>query len=415
MLPRVAITPERIKHFWLLLILLPTLVQAERLPLKSYTVADGLAHNQINKIVRDSRGFLWLCTAEGLSRFDGYQFTNLGTNEGLPHSVVNDLLESHAGNYWVATNGGLVRFDPKGEATRRIVYSNEVSNGPSPMFVAVIPADTDRRARAITSLFEGRDGTIWCGTYKGVYRLYSSGAELRLEPVDFAIPNGYAEQRVVSDFVEDNYGTMWMATPSGLYRRWQDGSTARYTVRDGLPDDYLHDLFRDHAGQLWSGTRSKGFFRFNADETHRPPTIVASYSTKDGMPDNWVFQIFETSDHRFWIATSKGLVEFASEGKTASDRFRAYTTANGLIFHDITTLNEDLAGNLWLGSYAGAMKLARNATADRSGTGKESAATQSTRTHQAQIKLQQHEIYGLKTLVCLDHPKAEICEQETKP
>src|SRR6266542_1861869 len=34
---------------------------------------------------------------------------------------------------------------------------------------------------------------------------------------------------------------------------------------------------------------------------------------------------------------------------------------------------------------------------------------------QAQIKLQQHEIYGLKKLVCLDHPKAEICEQATKP
>ena len=44
---------------------------AERLPIKTYTVADGLAHNEVNKIVRDSRGFLWFCTADGLSRFDG--------------------------------------------------------------------------------------------------------------------------------------------------------------------------------------------------------------------------------------------------------------------------------------------------------------------------------------------------------
>lgn len=36
--------------------LLSSLVRAERLPLKTYTVADGLAHNEINKIVRDSRG-----------------------------------------------------------------------------------------------------------------------------------------------------------------------------------------------------------------------------------------------------------------------------------------------------------------------------------------------------------------------
>ena len=44
---------------------------AERLPLKAYTTADGLPNNAINKIVPDSRGFLWFCTDEGLSRFDG--------------------------------------------------------------------------------------------------------------------------------------------------------------------------------------------------------------------------------------------------------------------------------------------------------------------------------------------------------
>src|SRR3989440_9050040 len=88
--------------------------QAERLPLKSYTTADGLAHNVINKIVRDSRGFLWFCTEEGLSRFDGYTFTNYGPDQGLPHTSVNDILETRAGNYWVATNGGLAKFDPRG-------------------------------------------------------------------------------------------------------------------------------------------------------------------------------------------------------------------------------------------------------------------------------------------------------------
>src|ERR1700724_4132012 len=94
--------------------------QAERLPLKAYTTADGLPHNVINKIVRDSRGFLWFCTEEGLSRFDGYGFTNYGTSEGLPHPGVNDILETRGGEYWVATDGGLVRFNPKGAPASRI-------------------------------------------------------------------------------------------------------------------------------------------------------------------------------------------------------------------------------------------------------------------------------------------------------
>ncbi len=98
----------------LLLLVLAPVAQSERLPIKIYATADGLPNNEVNKIVRDSRGFLWFCTADGISRFDGYGFTNYGTSEGLPHPYINDLLETRAGEYWLATNGGLVRFIPRG-------------------------------------------------------------------------------------------------------------------------------------------------------------------------------------------------------------------------------------------------------------------------------------------------------------
>src|SRR2546422_9847124 len=78
---------------------------AERLPLKIYTTADGLPHNEINRIVQDSRGFLWFCTAEGLSRFDGYAFRTYTPDQKLPHRSVSDLLEARDGTYWMATNG----------------------------------------------------------------------------------------------------------------------------------------------------------------------------------------------------------------------------------------------------------------------------------------------------------------------
>src|SRR5213592_3879054 len=100
---------------------------AERLPIKAYTTADGLAYNEVNKIVRDSRGFLWFCTADGLSRFDGYTFTNYGTDQGLPHANVTDLLETRSGEYWVATYGGIVHFNPKGTPSNRVVYAGETS------------------------------------------------------------------------------------------------------------------------------------------------------------------------------------------------------------------------------------------------------------------------------------------------
>src|SRR5882762_9873283 len=120
--------------------LLSSVARAERLPLKAYTVADGLAHNEINKIVRDSRGFLWFCTADGLSRFDGYTFTNYGTDQGLPHANVTDLLETRSGEYWVATYGGIVRFNPKGAPANKVVYADEIS-AIAPMFTVIVPED----------------------------------------------------------------------------------------------------------------------------------------------------------------------------------------------------------------------------------------------------------------------------------
>src|SRR5438876_4372892 len=92
---------------------------AEQLPIKGYTTADGLPHNMISKIVRDSRGFLWFCTAEGLSRFDGYTFTNYTTDQGLPHRNITDFLETRGGQFWLSTNAGLVRFDPGGTPDAR--------------------------------------------------------------------------------------------------------------------------------------------------------------------------------------------------------------------------------------------------------------------------------------------------------
>jgi ligand-binding sensor domain-containing protein/signal transduction histidine kinase len=356
---------SRPKHVWVRIVaplaiaLLSVLVKAERLPIKTYTVADGLAHNAINKIVRDSRGFLWFCTADGLSRFDGYEFTNYSTNEGLPHPFVSDLLETRKGEYWLATNGGLVRFNPKGSTGKSNASGNNTTDM-QPMFSVLLPDDFDRRARAVTVLFEDHYGSIWCGTLKGLYRMETSNTGLKLTPVEIGIPGGSPDDSYISDLLDDRQGSLWIATPSGLYRRWPDGSFAHYTRRDGLPDDYLHDLFMDHAGRLWAATRLNGFFSFRADETHKPPVIISAFGAKEGLSANWVFQLFESSDGRFWIATAAGLAEFLPQATDSGSQFHLANERNGLAHHDITALNEDLAGNLWLGSNAGAMKLAHN-------------------------------------------------------
>jgi signal transduction histidine kinase/ligand-binding sensor domain-containing protein len=344
---------------WLLAI--TSFASAQQLPLKTYTTADGLAHNGINRVVKDSRGFLWFCTGEGLSRFDGYTFTNYGVEQGLPHRTVTDFLETRAGEFWVATYGGLVRFNPQGTNTGRIVYANETVSSPVPMFTVIVPTDEDRRARAATVLLESRDSTIWCGTMKDLYRLERQGRRFELFPADIGVVVEQTKPGQVLDLLEDRHGSLWIASFSGLFRRRPDGRVAQYTKRDGLPDENIHDLLEDHRGRLWVGTRLGGFFRCAPDDNPATSVVAESYDQRNGLPTDWVFQLYETSDRRFWVATNKGLVEFFPDGDAPSRRFRAYTRRNGLSFHEITTLAEDMGGNLWLGTNtAGAMKLARN-------------------------------------------------------
>ena len=172
---------------------------AERLPIRIYSVAEGLPHNAVNRIVRDSRGFLWFCTADGLSLFDGYRFTNFAVADGLPHAAVRDLLETKDGEYLVATSGGVSRFSPRGE----------------PKFTTVPSSSADPRTRGATVFWQGRDGTVWVGTAGGLMRLDRSSSESRLVRVEMK-GEEIEPTRGVTTLVEDRYGTLWICTDGGL-------------------------------------------------------------------------------------------------------------------------------------------------------------------------------------------------------
>ena len=148
------------RAFVLLLLLLEAAfgVLSEQLPVKNYTIADGLSRDYINRIKQDSRGFIWFCTNEGISRFDGYAFTNYGVADGLPDRVVNDFLETRGGAYLFATNRGVVEFNP----------ATGDSSGPH---FAVVTLDQDERSKWVRRLTADETGAVWCGTQNGLYRL----------------------------------------------------------------------------------------------------------------------------------------------------------------------------------------------------------------------------------------------------
>src|SRR5215469_10372522 len=200
-----------------LLLLVAGFLHAEQLPIKAYTSAEGLAHNHINRIRQDSRGYLWFCTDGGLSRFDGYQFTNYTTDDGLPSPWVNDLLETRDGAYWVATDGGVCRFNPNGSRRKKAADGGSVAVA-EPMFLIYRPSSGADASR-VNALAEDPSGRFWCATYAGLCRFEQANGKPAFEFVDIGLPRNEYEGTLVNNLAFDRDGTLWVAARYGLFRR----------------------------------------------------------------------------------------------------------------------------------------------------------------------------------------------------
>jgi ligand-binding sensor domain-containing protein/signal transduction histidine kinase len=319
---------------------------ATKLPLRSYTVADGLARDAALCIVPDSLGFLWVCTAEGLSRFDGYGFLNYGTAQGLPHRAVNAFLPTRPGVYLAGTDGGLARLDPTAPP------------GSARKFVALTAPIQ------INALLEDRTGTVWAGTVGGLFRVANPGAA---HPGVEWESLGRPDPAIVSALAEDARGNIWAGTSEGLCRRAADGvKTCFAGSPGGLPAGFVKAMAVDRGGKLWVGTLA-GLWRIAIDGA--APRVERKYGVRDGLASERIHSIFQSASGTLWVGTALALSELTGE------RFRNWGEPEGLSGRAVLAVNEDREGNLWAGVDHGLARIARDGFAtftEAEGVGKNS-------------------------------------------
>ncbi|MET3610061.1 hypothetical protein ABIC74_003936, partial [Mucilaginibacter rubeus] len=63
--------------------------------LKNYSAPDGLPSSRVNYLMQDSRGFIWLATDKGVSRFDGQHFKNFTSADGLENNECFRIAEDN--------------------------------------------------------------------------------------------------------------------------------------------------------------------------------------------------------------------------------------------------------------------------------------------------------------------------------
>ncbi len=327
----------------------PAASNGERLPIRSFTTADGLAHDRVRRIVRDSRGFLWFCTAGGLSRFDGRRFVSYSAHDGLPASTLNDLLENPDETYWLATNGaGLVRYDPASASRRRS------GHGGGARFTQFAIGGEPAVNRA-NHLFRDPEGRLWIGTDAGLFVLEQEARRPSFRRIPLNVPLHPDSVLQVWAVAEDPGGSLWIGTSAGLLRRLPDGRVVHHRVRPARTTDHVWALLIDPRGRLWIEHQT-GLLVLET-----LPAMAAGgalgdqglWYTAAGLPVEWSNALLRTFDGRTWVGTDAGVSEIAAGGMTS------YGAAHGLE-GSIVALAEDSSGNIWAGTDAsGAIRIPR--------------------------------------------------------
>jgi len=254
------------------------------------TTADGLPNPDVESIVRDRAGYIWLGTRGGLVRHEGVRLNVLRRDPDRPGSLPGDniltLMAAEDGDVWAAiSEQGIVRI--RGVDVIRH-WANQRDDGPL-------------RGSYVWSLAEACDGSVW-GVYAtdGLVRIDpSTGATNHLAPGELGLADsGYGLQLVV-----DAQCRMWLLRTDGVWRvdpASPFGFQREIAVEDSSFSVFLSLLPDGDGGGFVTG--NAGVIRVDLGATDRPARIV----------DEWILgssvnTASPASDGRLWLGMRRGL------------------------------------------------------------------------------------------------------------
>ena len=313
--------------------------------LQSFGSAQGLSGTQVSCVLQDNRGFLWIGTANGLNRYDGYHFRVFREKtdaSGLSHPFVMSLYEDRDGMLWVGTLDGLNTFDRTTQSFRRYQLPSE--DGQPPFF----NSEGGRPPFfAVSSLVEDRQGNLWLAIAKwGLVKFERERETFTRYAHDPENPNSPVSNKIYALLV-DRQGRIWIGT--------EDRGLSRFDPDTGLFTSYLHGpenppdrngkgitcLYEDSEGVLWAGTETHGLYRYEpALDSFRSISAVREITA-----------IGEEADGRVWLGSTQGVLRFHKNadggllpqagGDDSLEPLRAMT---------ISSLHQDRSGVMWIGT-----------------------------------------------------------------
>lgn len=275
-----------INWFWIIIgVLCITFSRGEepvlpRFITKSWQSEDGLPGNVIRQVIQDRTGYLWIGTAEGLTRFDGSNFyCPNGPNDELWHKSVRTLY-CCGDDLWITHPlGGLTRYR---QGTMK----------------EIIKPSREWRGNEIIAVVADQDGSVLIHRSSKSWR-YSDGKGLQL--IDRVREEEMQPAPVANEFT-DRQGRLWYQDHAlHIMVKLPTPGTPHLQITNGANTYKITSFYQDAADNIWATTQANGLIMiYEARVNILGPPFA--------LPGASCFAITQDSNNMWWIATREGYI-----------------------------------------------------------------------------------------------------------
>lgn len=311
----------------------------------------SLANSLITTVAEDKSGNIWIGTGAGLCSFrpDGAGFTPFNKEPGHPRlssDVINCIEPDEDGQLWIGTSNGLNIVNPRAQTV--FTYFPEEGNIHS------------LTSRSITCGYIDQQGIYWFGTFRGGINKYDKNLNL----FDLKLSKDFNEQPrhapIISSFAESSNGLVFIGTEGGsLYefnRKTGYISSVPVKMPNGNSQPVVLALHRSRNNQLYIGTYGQGLLI--QDMTTGASRHFVKGPEPDNLGGNDVFCFKEDSKGNIWVGCNGEGVSVLNHQQVIA---RFTPRPNPAVHNEfqlpingyIRSIEEDAAGNIWIGSHGG--------------------------------------------------------------
>ncbi|MFZ4413816.1 MAG: hybrid sensor histidine kinase/response regulator transcription factor [Bacteroidales bacterium] len=330
--------------FSVLLVITSTLLFSQNRSAKfiHLSMKDGLSNNEVTAIFKDSKGFLWFGTSDGLNKYDGYTFTVYKNDVNNPKSISGNLIvsivEDHNGQLWIGSSAGLDKLERETETFVHISTKT--------------PNSKNSRINTISSLLVDYQGYLWIGINTGLLKLNTKTGEL----IDIFENSSLKKQLQgisVRCIYEDKSKNLWFGTWFGGLVKL-DPSRKHFSIFKNnpadplsLPENTVSAFYEDKFNRLWVGTQSSGLSIY-------APANQKFYKLKNPLINGKIQGIVAVENHQIWVCQDRTIAEINETNlnqvyqyKNDIKDIQSFTPSNA------NTMYKDNTGIVWIGTGAG--------------------------------------------------------------